>query len=590
MDMPDQSADRPRESQSNLPREDLIKILIVCPSWRDPIPLSDIPRETTVADLRLKIESGVPMHPHPTLQRLYFRGKGVPSSCDSLTLREFLMPEGESEYAIHLVMPEPMPDNWLPPSVSSSTASDSSHTQVEGLRQRAVPRPQHMTSPDSASQYAHELQERLENSLRAQNFSSGVNGYPSTGPFGSVIAARFGRRAHLGSDGSPTQPWSTYVTGQQPGSTESTPLSVSTPTQAFISFLDARRQLQSMEEQLTQGVIPSIEQLFRLRTLIVQIRDHRHIFSTPAFRMEHGSYPDEVSVAEIEGHISDVYRRVDIIISAGGFLRQSYNTSSNQPTRPSSYLVNSPNGYQGLVRPQAEPMMVQLGQQTHRTYTNPTGAVGGPNVRHMPDLVRNPAGVVNEQNVARVNGQPPLNQQQGQNVPAFERNLRRVWLFIRLYFFIYMISDPGTWTRIMLVTLAGFVVLLSGSELPQRIYGMIISPIQRHLEGLAHIGGPAERRAPAPTGQNSNNQPVRPRNAMDNIWEYLWRAERSIVLLFASLVPGIGERQVQARNAAEAERVRQEEEQQRLREQEQQQEEERDQERERAESQTQEQT
>ncbi|KAJ5925996.1 hypothetical protein N7454_007506 [Penicillium verhagenii] len=568
MDTPGQSADRPRESQPNLPREDLIKILIVCPSWHDPIPLSGIPRDTTVADLRLKIESGVPMHPHPRLQRLYFRGKGVPSSCDSLTLREFLMPAGESEYAIHLVMPEPVPEptpnNWLPPSVSSSTASDLSHTQVEGLRQRAVPRPQHMNSPDLASHYARELQERLENSLRAQAVSSGVNG-------------------------SPTQPWGAYVTGQQPGSTESTPLSFSTPTRAFISFLDARTQLHSMNEQLTQGVIPSVEQLFRLRTLIVQIRDHRHIFSTPAFRMEHGSYPDAVAVAQMEDLINHIYRQVDNMIFAGDPLRQSYNTTSSQSTRPSSYLVNSPNGYQGLVRPQAEPMLVQLGQQLHRAYTNPTGALGGPNVRHMPDLVRNPAGVVNEQNVARANGQPPLNQQQGQNVPAFERNLRRVWLFIRLYFFIYMISDPGTWTRIMLVTLAGFVVLLSGSELPQRLYGMIVSPIQRHLEGLAHIGGPAERRAPAPTGQNSNNQPVRPRNAMDNIWEYLWRAERSIVLLFASLVPGIGERQVQARNAAEAERVRQEEEQQRLREQEQQQEEERDQERERAESQTQEQ-
>jgi hypothetical protein len=135
------------------------------------------------------------------------------------------------------------------------------------------------------------------------------------------------------------------------------------------------------------------------------------------------------------------------------------------------------------------------------------------------------------------------------NALGIGRILSRVWLFIRLYFFCYMVSAPDTWTRIFFVTAAALICLLSDTDIPQILHGLIVQPLQRHLEGLAHMGGPG--------------QPIRdgPRNGLSGeISDYFRRAERSIALLLASLIPGIGERQVEARNAAEAEaeRARQE--------------------------------
>lgn len=69
------------------------------------------------------------------------------------------------------------------------------------------------------------------------------------------------------------------------------------------------------------------------------------------------------------------------------------------------------------------------------------------------------------------------------------------------------------------------------------------------------MDGPSQtegnRDQPGPDGRNAFLMTVR---------DYLRRAERSLVLLVASLIPGVGERQIAARIAAEAAaRARQEE-------------------------------
>ena len=139
------------------------------------------------------------------------------------------------------------------------------------------------------------------------------------------------------------------------------------------------------------------------------------------------------------------------------------------------------------------------------------------------------------------------------NAPGIGRFMSRVWLFIRLYFFCYVISAPGTWTRIFFVIAALLISLLSDTDIPQMLYGLIVQPVQHHLEGLAHMGGPGQ-----PTTQARGDGPRD--GLLGEVSDYFRRAERSVVLLLASLIPGIGERQVEARNAAEAEaeRVRQE--------------------------------
>lgn len=171
------------------------------------------------------------------------------------------------------------------------------------------------------------------------------------------------------------------------------------------------------------------------------------------------------------------------------------------------------------------------------------GANANPADRAMAENIVHQAVINNEQRRRDANA----------NAPGIGRFMSRIWLFIRLYFFCYVISAPGTWTRIFFVTAALLISLLSDTDIPQMLYGLIVQPVQHHLEGLARMGGPGQ-----PTTQGRGDGPRD--GLLGEVSDYFRRAERSIVLLLASLIPGIGERQVEARNAAEAEaeRVRQE--------------------------------
>lgn len=136
---------------------------------------------------------------------------------------------------------------------------------------------------------------------------------------------------------------------------------------------------------------------------------------------------------------------------------------------------------------------------------------------------------------------------------------RRLWLFLRLWLLSYMLSGYGTWTRVIFVILSALTSVIMETHIPRWLHDTVVRPIQRHLEELAHVGEP---RQPATAEDNGGNPGDHRRDPiLQGIWDLLRRTERSIVLLLASLIPGIGERQVQARNAAEAEaeRARQEE-------------------------------
>ena len=149
----------------------------------------------------------------------------------------------------------------------------------------------------------------------------------------------------------------------------------------------------------------------------------------------------------------------------------------------------------------------------------------------------------------------PNQQRRGDNIEqaGLARHMSRIWLFVRLWFVCYLTSEPGTWRRYIMVAVSMLVTLLSETEIPQQILRAVITPAQRHLEALARVGGPAD---PAATAND-------PRFQAFSMREQLRRIERSILLLLASVVPGLGEREVEAHYAAErgAELRRQEQEQ-----------------------------
>jgi hypothetical protein len=140
----------------------------------------------------------------------------------------------------------------------------------------------------------------------------------------------------------------------------------------------------------------------------------------------------------------------------------------------------------------------------------------------------------------------------------------RGWLFMRLYVFTYFISEPNTWRRYLLLSLITIVVFLPRDNLLQR--GIV--QVRRHVDIL--IGPPAPPARDAPAQANADGvatpggvQPAavnptpaehaarllrehEPRNP-NAIRDVLFRIERAVAMFLASLVPGVGERHVRAR-------------------------------------------
>lgn len=338
------------------------------------------------------------------------------------------------------------------------------------------------------------------------------------------------------------------------------PYSVGIPNPADVAYFeDLYMQVESAELSLDHGFVPQHELMYQLRARIEQLL-HRQVQD-----QGHALYS---SVHALLQRTIALYRRIDHLPMTGDNLGPPNPFQST----PLVFLATGPDGRQSLVMPATNAAVIPLTVPMPQA-ENIQARTGDNHIHHGHPAGQNP-GV--GQDIVR---QAVINQQRRrevENVPAGQY-LRRIWLFIRLYFCIYMISSSGTWARVFLVAGAVLIALLSDTEIPRQIQEMLITPIQRHLEGLAHQGGPADQAtrgagtggqnaATAQTGGNGGN------TVQGELWGNIRRMERAIVLLLASLIPGIGERQVEARNAAEAEaeRLRQEE-QQRLQEQQQQQ-------------------
>lgn len=267
------------------------------------------------------------------------------------------------------------------------------------------------------------------------------------------------------------------------------------------------------------------------------------------------------------------------------------NASASATGQTQVYLLSSPSGPHALVfssggiytgsRPvvpqarQRAPFIWTAAQRAEWDHDNP------PERRPVPPVIERPRDIIE--------GVRAENRGRNANDNVLWGILRRIWLFVRLYFFSYLFSNSGTWRRYILVTLAFFAALLSETDVIRRTRAMIWEPVQRHIEGLVPLPGnegqnqrrPETGATPGQNGEQPRPAGERDPNRMaerllqqqaqrDTTWlqQNLRRAERAVALFLASLVPGVGERHIEARNAAEAashaeERQREEEERRR---------------------------
>ena len=179
----------------------------------------------------------------------------------------------------------------------------------------------------------------------------------------------------------------------------------------------------------------------------------------------------------------------------------------------------------------------------------------------------------------------PLAQQDGQ-APNAARDIIRIiiplgghlWLLVRLFGFVYFFTHNASWQRTIFLSIVATVLFIAQTGLFQPLLQSIWDPIRRHAEALLPLAGnerPRREGAPAvnngnaegfqrrnrePTPEEAAERLLREREAQDGnfLRQSLRRMERAVALFVASLVPGVGERHIAAREAAEAARQQQE--------------------------------
>ena len=257
------------------------------------------------------------------------------------------------------------------------------------------------------------------------------------------------------------------------------------------------------------------------------------------------------------------------------------------------YVLSSPAGPQAL-------LVSPVGLYTTPYPLTTAGAVAS-NIHHASQVMLNPTstpqGAVNRQeghhNIAQmVQAQQQVPQQpdiapaapiaQQQHQPNQPGDLARIliplgghlWLIIRLFGFVYFFTAGAGWRRTFLLGVLAMAVFIAQTGFLRPMIQAIWDPVRRHAEGLVPLAGNERLRPAAGAAANNfnavGNQPPRreptPQEAAERLLQErerrdasvlrqgLRRVERAIALFVASLVPGVGERHIAAREVAEAAR------------------------------------
>lgn len=366
------------------------------------------------------------------------------------------------------------------------------------------------------------------------------------------------------------------------------------------------QSLSSIETALAGGTAPG-EPVFESARMILRRLSNEPDIS-PETLILWRSRLDSLSVqaTQLRASLNSILRRV---IS-------EQPPSQGLPSAPTSavYLLSSPTGpYALLVSPSG-------------MYTTPWQIPGVAGViSPQPSHVSTPTQPLNSRNEPNVQPPPPNpgpdapepQQQQVEQQANQVRDLIRIllplgghiWLLVRLFGFVYFFTGGGGYRRAILLGSCAFLVFIAQTGVFRPFLQSAWEPFRRHIENLLPLVNTDRRLLPdvanadhnpplqgtqhqtnVPNPQQAAERLLREREQRDGsiMRQYLRRAERAIALFIASLVPGVGERHIAARDAAEAARREEASEREREREERDREQREREEDKERNERETQE--
>lgn len=348
------------------------------------------------------------------------------------------------------------------------------------------------------------------------------------------------------------------------------------------SQVSLEQELLSIETALAGGTAPYESRFQSARALLQQIVTNGHI-------------PQSTETA--------LRNRIDHLSTQADQLRTSLNSilmrvvSEQSPSRrptppppistqpPTVYLLSSPSGPQALV---VSPSGIYTASLPHPTAADSTP--DHPTHPHPPNASNtqqnNPIVEANNQQPAETpNQNAPVQQQQQEQQENQARDLIRlvlplgghIWLLVRLFGFVYFFTGSGGHRHTILLGACAFLVFIAQTGLFRPFLLSVWEPVRRHIENLLPLatndravlgGAPVVENANIPRDQvarRENGMPTPQQTAERLLREHerrdgsimrrnLRRLERAVALFVASLVPGVGERHIAARDAAEAAR------------------------------------
>jgi hypothetical protein len=267
-------------------------------------------------------------------------------------------------------------------------------------------------------------------------------------------------------------------------------------------------------------------------------------------------------------------------------------TGVNSVNNPNSdsivYLLSSPQGPRALLVANSETYYTPRQHRRHRlpspvqTPGEPGAPVGLPEYRNRPANTRAERAARRRQAAEQVQQRAP---HANPGAGALAAQIGPVlWLIVRLVGFVWFLTSGNpSWSRWFMVTGIAFIIFIVNTGWFNGAADQIWGPIRRHLEALIPLAGPDAALVPAANaavpqpGAPPANEPegrARARNELDPaetaarllelhrranqpwILTQFRRVEHSLLLFLASLVPGVGERHIAAREAEAAERQR----------------------------------
>ncbi|KAJ5596868.1 hypothetical protein N7450_003326 [Penicillium hetheringtonii] len=546
-----------------------ITLHILCPeiSSTGRFTLHDQSLSDTVAQIKARITESLPSRPTPVQQRLIYHGK--PLTDDRATLASVLGPVNES-FSIHLALPPKPTPTTHPTQRAASIFSDSTQTafstgsapllgsSASEIRNRAQPPlvsngSTQPNSSDRSSQLQRELNSVLETwrSTTQQHHPERLPGH---------LNEMF--QPGLSQQSAPIPPADLPQYGSRWPSSDSNSSYPSSYAAANANY----QRLRSWNTSFPSSTLNLNDAPAAAQDPLRMDASGNNPLPTPAMPSPNQSVEGQRIHASNESNTA--HRVTTNTIHQSHTTHHSYNThpgypnfaqptragmdgsSSSQPEALRVFLTTQPDGRQSLIFPPGctisstpvgvTPLQPHLGYGSPRPFERIADAINPPVNVEAPQVR-----VANEQRQRDPNA----------NAAGIERYVRRMWMFIRMYFFAYMVSESGTWMRIFLVASAVLFAFFWDTDMSRQLYGAVVAPVQRHLEGLAHMGGPADQAAQAANQDGRNNENAAVQGMPGGSFT-----------IPPALVPGIGERQVEARNAAEAERARLEQEQEQERE------------------------